>query len=243
MILDNNKIVFNCKLEIIKNYEKLSMSKYGFHSNIYKYNEKEIMKIFKRKAKEEQLLVLDILKSYEGDLLSKPILLVEIKNKIRGYTMKFLSGNNLNFISDNVLIENMFNFFDVSFEKQISKLSQDKIKIWDINLLNVLYDENENKFHFIDTDSYKLEKKMSVDELYFMNVCEIIFTIFDLLLIRTASKNQFIALSNKLLKKGINTKDLLYQIKEILENESNVKIVSLNDFRKAEHVLMKKYYY
>lgn len=243
MILNDNKIIFSSKKEIKNNYAKLSISKNGTHSNIYKYNENEIMKILNNNVTIEQLEVMNILKNYESDLFSKPYLLVEIKNKIKGYTMKHLDGQSLNNISETVVLEDMFNFFDDNVEKRLYKLCQDKLKMWDMNYNNVLYDEVKNQFHFIDTDCYKYDKSKSEEEIYIFNNSEIISVIIEMMFYRNINQKKFIKFSKKELENGKKLKVILYEIKEYLENRYNKKIVTLNDLNNTEEITLKKYYY
>lgn len=241
MILNNNKIIFNNKREIISNYEKLNISKKGIHSNIYKYNDTEILKIFKRKATSEQIEVMNIISTYERDLFSKPILLIEIKNNIVGYTMKFLQGSSLDLVSGNAKIKNIFDFFDEKIDKQMIKLSNDKLEIWDLNYNNLLYDEENSLFHFIDTDCYKLKKSKSSEEIYLSNSLEIISVLLHFLLYKGVFYTTFFEFSKKLLENGINIKKILYTIKDYLENVYDKKIIDLNNLSIAEEILIKKY--
>lgn len=242
MILTDNKLIFSNKEEIISNFKKLDMSELGGTSNIYKYKNGQIMKVFRKAATNQKKELIDIFKDYDPNIFSTPNLYIMLEDELFGYTMNLFRGKELYFIKNNIHLSNIFDLFDDNFNKQMDKLSKDKIQMWDMNTGHILFDNKKNKLCFIDFDGYKIEKDTSSDELYEWNIIEITSNLLDALLESMILRMHLCAINRKYVKDLGNLKNLLYSIKEVVEGLSNMEINTVKDYRNAAKIIEKKYY-
>lgn len=242
MVLTNDKLIFSSKEEIISNYKEMDISKLGGTSNIYKYKNDQIMKVFHNVASDKKKELIDIFKDYDPNIFSVPNLRIMIEDKLFGYTMDLFNGKEIHYIKNNTQLSNIFDLFDDKFDKQLEKMSNDKIKMWDMNTWHILFNNNTNKLCFIDFDGYKIEKEISPDELYVWNVVEITSNLLDVLLESMTLRMQLCEINRKHIQDLGSLKKVLYTIKEILERLTNKEITTIKDCRNAAKIIEKKYY-
>jgi len=242
MKITDDKLIFSSKNEIIDNFKELDISELGGTSNIYKYKNSQIMKVLHEAASNQKKELIEIFKNYDSNIFSVPNLHIMIEDKLFGYTMNLFRGKELYFLKNNIKLSSIFDLFDESFDKQMEKLSKDKIKMWDMNTGHILFNNNTNKLLFIDFDGYKIEKETSPDELYYWNVTEVCENLLDVLLNSMFLRMDICEIMKKY-KKDVGTlKEILHIIKQILERASDKEINTVRDCRNASKILVNKYY-
>lgn len=238
MFEDKDNIYLKSKDEL-KTLELLKCSEYASTSNLYKCNN-EVLKVYHKKRSIDVLNTLDFIKNLKLKMFVGPNKFIFLDEEFYGYSMDYINGNIL-FNLSGININNLFKSLDY-IEKDIKKLSDNKIEIVDLNCLNILYNFINNLINIVDLDEYTVRTNLSFDEIFKINIEEFINNFF---LIITdcydigVSKESLVKLRNILnnYNKYSSLYDLFINIKMELENISDSKITRISDFRKC---LMKK---
>lgn len=125
----------------------------GSFSNVYKLNETECIKIFKKPKDYYELLRFNELTKLKYDKVILPKMLAIINKKFRGYTMDFIDGNILCYCFGydfSLFIKKYKEFVD----NVIDQISDDGIILYDCNSSNIMFDEINNCFVLIDPDEW-----------------------------------------------------------------------------------------
>ena len=234
MISENNGYIYINDSDIL-GLNRLKNSRYGSNSNIYLYKD-ILLKIMNYPLSNNELVVLDILKSLTIKNISIPIKYIIKNQQIIGYSMNYLKGDILFKLNEYVRYDNFLECL-VPIEKSIHTLSLEGILMCDINCFNVLYSEYNNVINIVDVDYYKFNNQLNKDIIYLDNLFYFEKTLFSSI----ASKNKYLTsdiykeLENKMrtcINNNVSILDTFKCMKNTLENYSNREINTIHDFRK-----------
>jgi hypothetical protein len=174
--IEGKKIIF----EDNKLFSMLPSLGYGSQGDVYKFRlDKEFyaLKVFNG-------LNIEYLENYEQklniniDSYVSPIKLLYVKDKFKGYLMKYCKGKDLQMRPKLDITVSEFASSTVKLFEDTKKLTDLKYVIYDTFISNVMYDEG---FKMIDIDNYpyELNKSLSeIDELNRLRLNKMLVTIF-----------------------------------------------------------------
>lgn len=175
-IVEDKKIIFDDN----KLFPHLPSLGYGSQGDVYKFRlDKDFyaLKVFNGLNIEE-------LENYEQklniniDSYVSPIKLLYVKDKFKGYLMKYCKGKNLQIKPKLGISVSEFASSTVKLFEDTKKLTDLKYVIYDTFISNVMYDEG---FKMIDIDNYPFEPGKSIgeiDELNRLRLNKMLVTIF-----------------------------------------------------------------
>lgn len=162
--IEGKKIIF----EDNKLFSMLPSLGYGSQGDVYKFRlDKEFyaLKVFNG-------LNIEYLENYEQklniniDSYISPIKLLYVKDKFKGYLMKYCKGKDLQMRPKLDITVSEFASSTVKLFEDTKKLTDLKYIIYDTFISNVMYDEG---FKMIDIDNYPYEKNKSLNEINELN--------------------------------------------------------------------------
>ncbi len=247
MIIENyDTMILTSKRYLKRNYTKLKISKFGVNSDIYNFNN-NLIKLFKKASSTEIYNELKELNSLNTTSLVKIIKYLWIKDKFYGYSMPYIEGNMYNKIDLNTNIYKLLTSL-IPLEKDLITLSKNNFVAEDLNAQNILYNENNNISKLIDLESYYKENDHSKEmiryynqlKLYklFLNIISNIYKIDKTTPILYKEFNNIIYTKTSF---EIGIKTFFTSLIEILENETDQEINTINDFRKSLKLSNKNY--
>lgn len=239
IIEQTNFIFADNKKDIETNYKKLEESKFGSNSNIYFYNETDVLKVLNESDSIQKINDLELLKSLKTTTITTFKKILFINELYYGYSMKYISGKPLYNLNEKTNLKT-FLISLRKIEKDLKILAENKIVAFDLNVFNILYDDKINTANLIDCDSYFSDKDFSKDGVLFFNMKQ-----FYSLILHTIANIFDINSCDSLLYKYMNRIifeqiDYIYDIDvyfesiiSLLENETDKDIKTIKDFRKC----------
>lgn len=246
MELTNEKIIFKSYLEPKLLLKKYKFNDYGSMSTIYKYNEKELLKIYKYTI-EESKYILDLLKFLNIDNFSNPLLYVYVKEYLFGFTMPIKKGVMFSRINKKLDISLILDSIK-NIDCILNKVSNNNIVMCDLNSNNLLLDDKNKQINFVDIDSYYINNKISKDELYISNkICFIDSIISCLLNICNSFNGYSFKVRDELkgfyvikIESGVSIYDVFKETINYLNNLADREIENISDFRINLEIISKK---
>lgn len=239
IIEQDNYILVDNKSEIETKYKKLKESKFGSNSNIYLYNETDVLKVLNESDSVQKINDLELLKSLKTTTVTTFKKILFINELYYGYSMKYIKSKPLYNLKESTnLKEFLISLKEI--ESDLKVLAENKIVAFDLNAFNVLYNDKTNKATLIDCDSYFSDKEYSKDGVLFFNMKH-----FYSLILRTIANTYNINSSKSLLLKYMNNIifdkidyiddiDIYFKsLISLLENEVDKEIITVKDFRKC----------
>lgn len=174
--VEDKKIIFDDN----KLFPHLPSLGYGSQGDVYKFRlDKDFyaLKVFNG-------LNIEVLENYEQklniniDSYVSPIKLLYVKDKFKGYLMKYCKGKDLQRKPKLNITVGEFAESSVKLFEDTKKLTDLKYVIYDTFISNVMYDEG---FKMIDIDNYPFEPGKSfneIDELNRLRLNKMLVTIF-----------------------------------------------------------------
>ena len=211
-------------MEEIKNLELVKNGSIGFNSIVYRLNDKECVKIFRKNVKTN--CVYGVYKtskfmkcSFETAEMPKRLAIVD--NRYSGYVLNYINGPMLEECADYDFSE-MLLLYSKFIEKATIEISDEGILIIDSNAYNILLDEKEKKLKLIDSDSWIIKNKKMALELKGKNFKTL------------AQTFSCFAFSSLFCDLDINGDfiDYFESRRKELQKEKHVKIKTISDIRK-----------
>lgn len=210
--------------EEIKNLELVKNGNIGFNSIVYRLNDKECVKIFRKNA--ETNCFYSVYKATKFmkckfETAEMPKRLAVVDNKYSGYVLNYINGpmleecTNYNF-SDMLLLYSKF------IEQATREISDEGILIVDPNAYNILLDKKGQKLKLIDSDNWVIKNKKAAGELREQNFKAL------------AQTFSCFAFSNLFCDLDIDGDfiDYFESRKNKLQKEKHIKIKTISDIRK-----------
>lgn len=239
-IIEQDKyILVSNKSEIETKYKKLEESKFGSNSNIYFYNETDVLKVLNESDSVQKINDLELLKSLKTTTVTTFKKILFINELYYGYSMKYIKSKPLYNLDENTNLKT-FLISLKEIESDLKVLAENKIVAFDLNVFNVLYNDKTNKTNLIDCDSYFSDKDYNKDGVLFFNmkqfyslILHTIANIFDI----NSCKYSLLKYMNKIIFEQMEYTDGIdvyfkYLI-SLLENEVDKEIITVKDFRKC----------
>ena len=218
---DNN--LYFKKLEIPVTYKLIENGDAGFTAKIYRYSDKELLKIFKYKLDENHSFKFDILSKINTEYFAFPNKKVYIGNKLKGYSVYYKDGILLDDLED-ININNLLKSI-LKLNNDFLELAEKHIRVIDLHNKNILYNEINNDINIIDTSEYVFSPKMHSSDLYKFNCRSLIYNICVLL---NVDINEFDYNNTTSIYKFC---DLLKEKINKLEYENNKDIIRLKELK------------
>ena len=230
---DKNYIYFD--INELDNYKILNCSKLGSTSNIYKYKNNQIIKLFKYPESIEKLNTIEHIKKLNLKSFITPNKFIFIDEQYYGYSMDYFQAETLIDIKDNIKYLTILKNIKL-IDKDIETLTKNNIKINDLNFLNILYKSKNNKLKIIDLDEYTisnvyekyilLSNKEEFKMDFFLSICDC----FN----KNINKEKINKLRKYILSDNNNDLslyELFYNFKLYVEKIYIEEILTINDLR------------
>lgn len=236
---DDKYIYCNDLKRLCSELELLKTSGYGCNSVIYNYKLKELLKVYKREMSLSKKLDLDSVKYLKTNSLIMPNKILLVKGAYYGHTMKKCDGKMIGFLNGKTNLDEFLKSFE-PISEDIKLLSKYKFFHSDINVLNIIYDNKTKLSNVIDCDSIIRYPKNSQELITIGSFKDLNNTVLEAI----SKIPSYIETDNKSLecmKKIIDNKvyfdesfeEFFRSLIQILENEVDKEITTVNDFRKA----------
>lgn len=223
-------------LESLKEFKR---NNFGCQSKLYYLKKgKEILKVYNNKVnKTEDLINFLKLKEIDTETLVKFKKILLIDNKYSGYSMDKIIGTTYYNISNDNIRDILTTLKKV--EKDIIKLSENKIIATDLNLGNIIYNRKKQESKLIDVNSYIYEPDIDTEYARQRNCYNLYNTTITALskvytnqtnihylncILEAIYKNEF--------EKKDNIYDFFNHFITDLENYCNEEIVTIGEFSK-----------
>ena len=238
MIKEDKYNIYLDSLDDLNNLKWMIFSNNGSNSDIYKYYKNILLKVFREHLPINEIKYFEELKKINVKNVSIPQKFIILDDKFYGYSMNFMSGKTLFRLTDDINYEIIVASLN-KIQETIELFCKNKYDMCDLNLYNILYDSNKNKFNIVDIDYYEKDMNLSFSELYNFNsirfqkvFLEAITKEFDYI---KKSYNLYKELNNILLLGTLDTNSYttnFMNIKYYLENTYDKEIETLGDLRK-----------
>ena len=210
--------------EEIRNLELVKNGEIGFNSKVYRLNEKECVKIYRKNIDNSNLYSVyktNRFMKYTFETAEMPKRLAVVDNRYSGYVLNYINGPMLEECTD-YDFSDMLLLYSKFIEKATMEISDEGILIVDPNAFNILLDKKDKKLKLIDPDSWIIKNKKMAGELKGKNFKTL------------AQTFSCFAFSNLFCDLDINGDfiDYFESRKDGLEKEKHVKIKTINDIRK-----------
>ena len=150
--MNNKRVEFLSKFSIYLKYKKMEFSKYGRFSNIYKYDNDKLLKLFNN-MRNHELEKFEKMCDFDLHSFANPKELVFIRNNFFGYIMDKKNGLMLDDLSDLISIRDFVSNLD-KVEDDLFKLSINNFILFDLHEQNILYNQIANELTILDMDDY-----------------------------------------------------------------------------------------
>lgn len=149
--------------ENLKNLEVLGA---GACATVYKDRDKAL-----KVAKRPDLVpdISNIIGIKNGTCIFPEEMLEDTNGNVIGYIMEYVNGPKLGDYIDEIDFDFLSSMIG-KVEEDIQALSQHKILFSDLNVGNIIYDTNSGKIKIVDTDDFKKNQEISVDQVYRHNI-------------------------------------------------------------------------
>lgn len=137
------------KLSLVKNGDIGTLSK------VYRLNNLECLKIYKKAKDEYDLYRLNEFTKLKYEHVVMPNRLVIINNKFKGYIMDFINGTML-CDCEKLDFSFMLKKYKEFIDNVIDETVDDGIMLYDCNACNVIYDTEKQCFKLIDCDEWAI---------------------------------------------------------------------------------------
>ena len=210
--------------EEIKNLELVKNGNVGFNSIVYRLNDKECVKIFRKSA--EISCFYNVYKASKFmkckfETAEMPKRLAIVDNRYSGYVLNYINGPMLEECTDYDFSE-MLLLYSNFIKKATMEISGEGILIVDPSAYNILLDKKDKKLKLIDPDSWIIKNKKNARELEEKNFKTL------------AQTFSCFAFSNLFCDLDINGDfiDYFESRRKELQKEKHVKIKTISDIRK-----------
>ena len=136
------------KLELVKNGDL------GINGKVYRLNDLECLKIFNNNKNIFDLLCAYYLSNISFDWAALPTSFIVESNKFKGYTMKYIDGISMRMFGE-IDYSNFIRLYYKLIRSALDDTTEERIKLYDIHLGNVMYDYQEKNLKMIDADAWR----------------------------------------------------------------------------------------
>ena len=213
---------FNARTITNKQIAKLSLVKAGdsgYFSKVYKFNEKECIKVFNEPKKQSEIIRYNDLTRYSFNNAIFPKKLLFKDYKLVGYIMDYVDG---------ILLDNIFEMEYSKFlkmyknfmESVLYEVCEKGFVMQDVHPHNVIYDQNNEVFKSIDCDEW-IKSKNPFEESF-----------FELVECFICSLNLG---AKYLIDENTDFIDYYETLREIKEKQHNTKIETIRDMKELRY--------
>lgn len=239
IIEDDKYIICNEKKDITKVYKTIKTSKYGSNSDIYKYNNQELLKVFYKPHSIEEMNDLERMSNIRTKALAIAKKILFISEQFYGFSMDEKSGIALFSLKLDTLLNDFLKSLK-DIEKDLTVLGNNHYIAVDLNVFNILYDCNKKESNLIDCDGLFYNKSLSKDSCTSFNlrnlylfVLRFLSDVYDI----RRTKSKCLLYMNDIVERkfeySASIDKLFGYLIDFLEEYTDKEINSIGDFRKS----------